>query len=403
MRAHLGRLSLCLVLIVCGVSGARAQYAIDPPGARQPAGAKHPRVTPLPESQWTDVHKAIVAKYARDGRADNGFKTLLNLPELVEGVMPYTTYLLDESSLSPRHRALLVMRAAWLCGSQPIWAGHAVRARAAGLSDADITRIARGPSAAGWEPFETTLLKMTDELYANSSVTNATWAALTAQYGLFHAMDAVETVNHFVVLSMIYNVFGVQPDTEWKDRLPTDVPYRVVVPAREPALASARVEPGEGRGIAVSRTFSRYAKLNERWSPRQNFILRVSKLSPRHREMLILRMGWNCRSEYEWAKHVGSVGRAREHGLDPAWIAEGPKSAGWNPLERTLLRVADELYHDANVSDATWKALTESYDLGLAMSAVFSSADYRAISMSLNTYGVQLEEGDERFPAVPRP
>ena len=65
--------------------------------------------------------------------------------------------------------------------------------------------------------------------------------------------------------------------------------------------------------------------------------------------------------------------------------------------------MADELYHDANVSDATWKALTESYDLGLAMSAVLSSADYRAISMSLNTYGVQLEEGDERFPAVPRP
>jgi hypothetical protein len=35
------------------------------------------------------------------------------------------------------------------------------------------------------------------------------------------------------------------------------------------------------------------------------------------------------------------------------------------------------------------------------MSAVFTTSDYRAISMSLNTYGVQLEEGDERFPPVP--
>lgn len=403
MRACLGRLSLGVAVLVFGVSAVRAQYVIPPPGARQPVGAKSPRVPPLAEAQWTDAHKAIVAKYARDGHADNGLRTLLNLPELAEGVMPYTTYLLDESSLSPRHRALLIMRAAWLCGSQPIWAGHADRARAAGLNNVDLARIARGPNAAGWEPFDAALLKMTDELYANSSVTNATWTAVTGQYDLFHAMDAVETVNHFVVLSMIYNVFGVQPDAEWKDRLPTDVPYTVAAPAREPALASARVEPGEGRGIAVGRTFSRYAKLNERWSPRQTFILRVSKLSPRHREMLILRMGWNCRSEYEWAKHVGSVGRAREHGLDPAWIAEGPKAPGWTPLERTLLRAADELYRDANVSDATWNALSEGYDLGLAMSAVFSSADYRAISMSLNTYGVQLEEGDERFPTVPAP
>lgn len=402
MRACLGRLSLSAAALVLSVSAVRAQYVIPPPGTRQPVGTKSPRVPPLAESQWTDAHKAVVAKYARDGRADNGLRTLLNLPELAEGVMPYTTYLVDESSLSPRHRALLIMRAAWLCGNQAIWAGHAGRARAAGLNDADLARIARGPDA-GWEPFDATLMKMTDELYVNSSVSNATWTAVMAQYDLFHAMDAVETVNHFVVLSMIYNVFGVQPDAEWKDRLPTDVPYRVAVPTREPALASARVEPGEGRGIAVGRTFSRYAKLNERWSPRQTFILRVSKLSPRHREMLILRMGWNCRSEYEWAKHVGSVGRAREHGLDPGWIAEGPKAQGWSPLERTLLHVADELYHDGNVSDATWKALSGGYDLGLAMSAVFSAADYRAISMSLNTYGVQLEEGDERFPAIPTP
>lgn len=403
MRARIGRLLLAFALVAGTRSASSAQYLIDPPGDRQPAGARSPRIAPLPESQWTDAHKALVARFTKDGRADNGLRTLLNLPELVEGVMPYTTYLLDESSLSPRHRTLLIMRAAWLCGSQPVWAAHAVRARAAGLSDAEIARIAHGPDASGWTPFDATLLRLTDELYRNSSVTNATWSALTTEYDLFHAMDAVETVNHFVVLSMIYNVFGVQPDAEWKDRLPTDVLYRVVVPTREPALTAARVEPGEGRGIAVGRTFSRYAKLNERWSPRQTFILRVSKLTPRHREMLILRMGWNCRSEYEWAKHVGSVGRAREHGLDPAWIAEGPKAAGWTPLERTLLNVADELYHDGNVSDASWKTLTQGDDIGFAMSAVFSSADYRAISMSLNTYGVQLEEGDEHFPAVPRP
>ena len=401
MRASIFRVLLCVTAFMCVAVATSAQYAVNQPGSRQPAALTRPRIAPVPVGQWTDAQKQLVAKYATGGRADNGLKTLLHLPELVEGVMPYTMYLLDDSSLSPRHRELLVLRAAWLCGSQPLWATHAARARKAGLSANEIHRIAQGPDTAGWDPFEATLLRLADQLFRNSSVTATSWQALSARYDMFNMMDAVETVNHFVVLSMVYSSFGVQPDEGTTDRLPTDVPYRVVVPQREPALAAARFEPAAGRGIAVGRTFSRYQKLNERWSPRQNFIIRTSKLTPRHREMLILRMGWNCRAEYEWAKHVGSVGRARDHGLEPARIAEGPEASGWDPLESSLLRASDELYRDGIVSDETWRALSERFDTGLVMSAVFTTSDYRAISMSLNTYGVQLEEGDERFPPVP--
>jgi alkylhydroperoxidase family enzyme len=113
-------------------------------------------------------------------------------------------------------------------------------------------------------------------------------------------------------------------------------------------------------------------------------------------------MGWNCRAEYEWAKHVGSVGRARDQGLDPPKIAEGASASVWNPLERAILHASDELYRDGVVSDATWRALSETFDTGLIMSAIFTTADYRAISLSLNTYGVQLDEtGDERLPQIP--
>jgi hypothetical protein len=35
------------------------------------------------------------------------------------------------------------------------------------------------------------------------------------------------------------------------------------------------------------------------------------------------------------------------------------------------------------------------------MSAVFTASSYRATSMALNAFGVQLEPGDERFPNVP--
>jgi 4-carboxymuconolactone decarboxylase len=382
-----------------------AQAVVDPPGSRRVVALTTPRVQPLPESEWTDVHKQIVARFTTDGRADNALKTLLRVPELAEGVMPYTTYLSNETSLSPRVRELLILRIAWLAGSQPIWASHVPRARIYGLDEAAIRRIAEGPDAGGWDRFDATLLRLADQQFRNSSTTNATWRALSERYDLFNIIDAVETVNHFTTLSIFYNSLGVQPDEDTKDRLPADVPYRVNVPAREPPLTVARVLPNAGRGIAVGRTFGRYPALSRRWSPRQAFIQRTSKMTPQltppHREMLILRMGWNCQAEYEWAKHVGSVGRAREIGLDPVKIAEGADAPAWPPFEKHILHVADELYRDGMVSDATWRGLSERFETTRLMSAIYSSAVYRAISMSLNAYGVQLDgPEDERLPNI---
>jgi alkylhydroperoxidase family enzyme len=377
-----------------------SQSRIEPPGARQPRAPGQPRIAPLPAAKWTDAERQLVDKYGGGGRAGNALHTLLHLPALVDAVMPYTIYLEEESTLMPRHRELLMLRAAWLAGSQPLWSVHAARARSAGLTAAEIRRVAEGAAASGWSQLEAALLRLADELYRNSAVADATWKALASTYDLLQMMDAVETVNHYVVLAMLFNSLGVQPDQGGSDRLPADVPYRIVVPPREPALATARVDPQPGTGIAVSRTLARHAKMNQARGRRTNFINSVSKLTPRHREMLILRIGWNCQSEYEWAQHVGSVGRAREWGLEPVRIAEGPDAPGWDPFERAILRAVDELYRDAMVSDATWTELSKGYDAGLMMSAVFTASSYRATSMVLNALGVQLEPGNERFPQV---
>jgi len=368
------------------------------PGTSQPRAASKPRISPVADAQLDEKRRQLVTAFS-GSLPDNGFRTLLQLPPLVEAVMPYTVYLSDQSTLSPRHRELLILRTAWLCGNQPLWSYHAERARKTGLTARDLHRVAEGPDA-GWEGTEATLLRFADQLYRNSSVTDATWKALAASYDLFHLMDAVETVNHFTVLSMLFNSFGVQPDSGTSDRLPTDVAYKVTVPAREPPLAVARVEPVPGDGIAVGRTFARHAKLNQARGPRANFINRVSTLQPKYREMLILRIGWDCRAEYEWAQHVGRVGRAREHGLDPVNIAEGSDAKAWDPLERAILRAVDELFRDTMVSDRTWNELAQRFDSGLMMTAVFTASSYRATSMSLNALGVQLEPGDERFPKV---
>jgi alkylhydroperoxidase family enzyme len=125
-----------------------------------------------------------------------------------------------------------------------------------------------------------------------------------------------------------------------------------------------------------------------------------STLPPRHRELLILRIGWLCQSEYEWAAHSLA---ARSIGLtddDLIRITIGPDATQWTRFEATLLRAVDELHSDAFITDATWQALGTEYDTQQIMDLIATVGTYNLVSMMLNSWGVQLDEGFTGFPEV---
>ncbi|HAT18005.1 MAG TPA: hypothetical protein DCS76_09445, partial [Gemmatimonadetes bacterium] len=154
------RLLACLLLstLVSPVETVIAQSRPDPPGSRQPVRLTTPRIAPLPESQWTEQHRALVREYAPDGRVDNALSTLLHVPELAEAIMRFVSFLDQESALEPRHRSLLLLRTAWLTHSQYHWSVFAAAGREAGLTDAELRRVAVGPDADGWNDFDATHL-----------------------------------------------------------------------------------------------------------------------------------------------------------------------------------------------------------------------------------------------------
>ena len=117
-----------------GAGTAWSQVRPEAPGSTPVVRLGEPRIAPLPETEWTDEQRALVERYAPQVRIGNGFRTMLRVPELVEAVMPFAIYTTLDSSLAPRDRALLVLRAAWLCQSEAIWAEQAVLARAAGVT-----------------------------------------------------------------------------------------------------------------------------------------------------------------------------------------------------------------------------------------------------------------------------
>jgi len=154
----------------------------------------------------------------------------------------------------------------------------------------------------------------------------------------------------------------------------------------------------DGRALNIFTTLVRHPRLFRRWSPFGGMLLRRGELSARDRELLILRTGWHCQSEYEWAQHVDI---AREAGLSETEIArvpEGPVAPGWSPLERALLEAADELHRDSCIGPGTWEVLAANLTIPQLIEVCMVVGQYHLVAYTLNSLGVELEAGGAPFP-----
>jgi len=154
-----------------------------------------------------------------------------------------------------------------------------------------------------------------------------------------------------------------------------------------------------GKGVInIQRTLAHHPKLLNRWRVFGNHVLLKSSLPSRDREILILRIGWLCGSEYEWGQHV-EIGK--KTGLtyeEILRIIEGPDAKGWSKFDSTLLHAVDELFYDSFIFDDTWNVLAEKYNIHQLMDVVFTIGQYNLVSWALNTLGVQRDEGIGGFP-----
>jgi 4-carboxymuconolactone decarboxylase len=154
----------------------------------------------------------------------------------------------------------------------------------------------------------------------------------------------------------------------------------------------------DGRIDNVFRTVAHHPDLMKRWLPFVNHILLKSTLSLREREILILRTGWLCRSEYEWAQHIRGGKRA---GLSDADIGCIMKGRNLGAKEDLLLRAADELHAHKRIADATWAAVARHYSTQQLMDIVFTVGQYTMVSMVLNSLGIEVDDNLRGFPPLP--
>jgi 4-carboxymuconolactone decarboxylase len=118
-----------------------------------------------------------------------------------------------------------------------------------------------------------------------------------------------------------------------------------------------------------------------------------STLTPRERELVILRTGWRCCCEYVWRQH--RVIAQRDAGMVPEEIEglrEAEPVAGFSRDDRLLIQAADELFGDHFLSEETWRGLTDTHSTEQMMDIIFTAGTYAMMSSLMNSLGVQLDE-----------
>ena len=86
------------------------------------------------------------------------------------------------------------------------------------------------------------------------------------------------------------------------------------------------------------------------------------KISPRERELAVLRVGWVTGAPFEWSEHVVIARRVGITSEEIERVIAGGAAPGWNSHEAALLTAVDELLSRFMISDETWAVLAESWD-----------------------------------------
>jgi alkylhydroperoxidase family enzyme len=368
-----------------------------------------PRVAPVPESAWTDEQRAIAAQFASSGMT-NAIATYLHYPTLAQALLAHERYISNESTLPARHRLVLGLRTAWLTRSDYLWAHRAAAALRAGLTPDEIYRVALPPNAPHPAGLDFTLIRAADELYVDAFLSDATWLALTKGegYEINQMIDLVDTVGAYTMHAGLLNSMGVRLEPNMTERWP-DTPYNraagrtnIRLLGKEPRIppVPAKNPDGTVRQTAnVFQTFVRNPPADRLRGAINNHVNSRSTLLPRQRELLLMRIGVLCRSEYEYAAHNRVGRRAGMTDADIDRILRGPGSGG-EAIEEALLRATDELHERDMISADTWKVLAGAFDTRQLFDVMIAVGGYRSTSMLINTAGVQLDANmaDVRFP-----
>jgi alkylhydroperoxidase family enzyme len=155
----------------------------------------------------------------------------------------------------------------------------------------------------------------------------------------------------------------------------------------------------EGEPLNIFKTLAHQPTLLKRFNALGGAFLAHGLLPARERELVILRVGWNCQSVYEFGQHtlIGRDAGLRDEEI--AALATTRAGGSWNAGDEALIALADEICADDCAGDETFAALRGHWSEPELVELVALVGFYRMVAGLLNTLGVQPEDGLPGWPA----
>lgn len=148
-----------------------------------------------------------------------------------------------------------------------------------------------------------------------------------------------------------------------------------------------------GCPLNIHNTMAHHPELMKAWAPFRNHVVGNSSLSPRHRELLILRTASNCESDYEWQHHVERGIKAGLENQEIERVKLGPDAPGWSADESALLSAADDCHGEYNITATTLEKIQPYFNTRQQLDIAVTVGMYMTLALIIKTWDVPMEDG----------
>ncbi len=171
----------------------------------------------------------------------------------------------------------------------------------------------------------------------------------------------------------------------------------------EVAAKQAAADAGMPDGAAdlnVFRVLLHHPPLARRLWDQLMGLLFEARLDARLRELVIMRLGWETASDYEWTQHWRIALGLGVSAEDLLGVRDWRAHEAFGPADRAVLAATDETLADGAVGPATWQACVDhvSDDPQVLLELVGTIGLWRMVSGVLRTLDVPLEDGVGSWP-----
>ena len=179
----------------------------------------------VPQEQRATFEQVLQMRGGSSGRGP--FSPMLTIPEMAKRALHLWHYLRGDGtnesslSLSQKTQELAMIVTAREMDCQFIWNAHSASGRRAGLPDALVDNLRDKKELTGMAPDEAAVVHYGQEFFRTHSVSQATFDAALAQFGVRGLAELTNLMGFYATLAFNANAFGMDlPEERTEPVLP---------------------------------------------------------------------------------------------------------------------------------------------------------------------------------------